>query len=206
LNRFNCQLHGAKGSVYEGGIRVPMILKWPGEIKEKQQINEMVHFSDWFPTILSMAGVAIPTELKIDGIDISPIIRGEKGKICTKRFWQWNRYTPIVSCNAAVRDGEWKLVRPAISEAMKAPCCDPWLRISMYEPERIIEHGLVTDPEPSRDLSSPPSPELYNIHKDPLESENLANQYPDIVHRLLRDLESWFEEVEQERATIQDKW
>ncbi|HRU02293.1 MAG TPA: hypothetical protein P5239_11390, partial [Victivallales bacterium] len=152
------------------------------------------------------AGLTVPRGLKIDGVDILPLIRGDKGKVCTKRFWQWNRYTPIISCNAAVRDGEWKLVRPAIPEAMKAPCCDPWLRISMYEPERIIEHGLVTDPEPVRELSNPPPPELYNIHKDPLETVNMADQYPDIVHRLLRDLENWFEDVEQERATIQDKW
>jgi arylsulfatase A len=203
-DRFNCQLHGAKGSVYEGGIRVPMILRWPDGLDGAREISEMVHFSDWFPTLLAATGIPIPRGLKIDGLDIFPVLRGETGKTCTKRFWQWNRYTPLVTCNAAVRDGDWKLVRPRIAEAMTAPCCDPWLKISMYEPERLIRDGLVRDPEPPRNVPAPPHPELYNIADDPLETENVAARNPDKVHRLLRDLETWFEEVEKERATIRD--
>ncbi len=204
--RFNCQLHGAKGSVYEGGIRVPMLLRWPDGIDGRHEIADMVHFSDWFPTILSLAGVPVPKHSKIDGIDVAPVIRGEKGKVCTRRFWQWNRYTPLVTCNAAVRDGEWKLVRPAIPEAMAVPCVDPWLRISMYEPERLIENGLIPDPEPPRTVPDPPPAELYNITEDPLETANMADRHPDVAHRLLVELETWFEDVEQERATINDEW
>jgi arylsulfatase A len=206
LDRFNCQLHGAKGSVYEGGIRVPMILRWPAGLDGGYEVSDMVHFSDWFPTILAMADVQIPDHLNIDGINILPVIRGEKDKACTKRFWQWNRYTPVETCNAAVRDGDWKLVRPAIQEAMQAPCCKPWLHISMYEPERLIEEGLLQEPEPSRTIPEPPAPELYNIAEDPLESCNLADQYPDMVRKLLTELETWFEEVEHERSTIDDAW
>ena len=206
LDRFNCQLHGAKGSVYEGGIRVPMILRWPDGLDGGREVADMVHFCDWFPTILALAGVPLPQHLKIDGVDVLPAMRGEKGKVCTKRFWQWNRYTPLVTCNAAVRDGDWKLVRPAIQEAMVAPCCDPWLRISMYEPERLIEGGLVQDPEPPRTVPEPPPPELYNLAADPLEQANLSDRYPDTTRRLLAELESWFEEVERDRATIDDEW
>jgi len=206
LDRFNCQLHGAKGSVYEGGIRVPMILRWPDGLDAEREISDMIHFSDWFPTILSMADVQIPQALNIDGVNALPVIRGEKGKVSTKRFWQWNRYTPLVTCNAAVRDGNWKLVRPAIQEAMAAPCCNPWLKVSMYEPERLINGGLVRDPEPARAVPEPTQPELYSIAEDPFEKVNLADEHPDIVHRLLLDLETWFEEVERERATIEDEW
>jgi arylsulfatase A len=183
-----------------------MLLRWPDGIDGAREINEMVHFSDWFPTILSMVDVPVPRDLRIDGVDVLPAVRGEKGRTCTKRFWQWNRYTPLVTCNAAVRDGDWKLVRPAIAEALAAPCCDPWLRISMYEPERLIESGPITDPEPPRTVPPPPPPELYNIASDPLETENLADEHPDVVQRLLRELETWFEEVERERATIEDEW
>ena len=206
LQRFNAHLHGAKGSVYEGGIRVPMLLRWPDGVDGGHEVRDMVHFSDWFPTILSLAGVPVPPDLNIDGVDILPAVRGEKNKVCTKRFWQWNRYTPLVTCNAAARDGDWKLVRPAISEAMQAPCCDPWLKISMHEPERLIKSGPIPDPEPPRTVPDPPPPELYNISEDPLEKTNLADKYPDKARRLLCDLENWFEEVEQERATIQDEW
>lgn len=206
LDRFNCQLHGAKGSVYEGGIRVPMLLRWPAGVEGKRKMTAMVHFSDWFPTLLAMAGLEIPSKLRIDGVNVLPVLRGEKRDACTKRFWQWNRYTPLITCNAAVRDGDWKLVRPAINEAMTVTCADPWLHISMYEPERLIENGLLRDPEPPRSVPEPSEPELYNIAEDPLETTNLAGRYPDIARRLLRDLESWFEEVEQERATIEDRW
>jgi len=206
LDRFNCGLHGAKGSVYEGGIRVPMLLRWPDGLDGGRETAEMVHFSDWFPTLLAAADVPLPRSLRLDGVNVLPVLRGEKGNVCTKRFWQWNRYTPLVTCNAAVRDGDWKLVRPAIAEAMAAPCCRPWLQISMYEPERLLEGGLVRDPEPPRTVPDAPPPELYHVTDDPLEKTNLAGRHPDVVHRLLRDLETWFEEVETERATIEDVW
>jgi arylsulfatase A len=116
--RFNCQFNGAKGSVYEGGIRVPLIIRWPTGLDSGRHVNDMVHFSDWFPTLLAASGVAVPAHLNLDGISVLPVLRGEHGQIETRRFWQWNRYTPLVTCNAAMRDGEWKLVRPAITEAM----------------------------------------------------------------------------------------
>lgn len=205
-DRFNCHLHGAKGSVYEGGIRVPLLLRWPAGLQGHREINAMVHFADWFPTILAMAGLEVPRDLRIDGVNVLPLIRGEANQGCTRRFWQWNRYTPVVCSNAAVRDGDWKLVRPAITETMAAPCVNPWLAISMYEPERLIEGGLLREPEPPRTIPAPPVPELYNIASDPLELSNLASEQPEIAHRLLGQLETWFEEVEAERRAIPDVW
>ena len=206
LDRFNCQLHGAKGSVYEGGIRVPMLLRWPAGLEGRREVADMVHFCDWFPTLLAMAGLEVPAALGLDGVDVLPLIRGENGKSCDRRFWQWNRYTPLPTSNAAVRDGDWKLVRPALAESMRAPCTDPWLHISMYEPERLLRGGLVGAPEPPRTIPEPPPPELYNIATDPFEETNLAARQPAIAQRMLRDLETWFEEVEQERASIEDVW
>lgn len=205
-DRFNCQLHGAKGSVYEGGIRVPLLLRWPDGLQGGREIDAMVHFADWFPTILAMAGLEVPNGLAIDGVNVLPMIRGEASQGCTRRFWQWNRYTPVVCSNAAVRDGDWKLVRPAIAETMAAPCVNPWLLISMYEPERLIENGLLREPEPARTIPEPPAPELYNIASDSLELTNLAGEQPEIARRLLCQLETWFEEVEAERRTIPDVW
>ena len=94
--RFNCQFNGAKGSVYEGGIRVPVIIRWPDGMDAGGQIDEMVHFCDWFPTLLSAAAIEVPRHLKIDGVNILPLLRGERGEVETTRFWQWNRYTPVV--------------------------------------------------------------------------------------------------------------
>jgi arylsulfatase A len=204
--RFNCHFNGAKGSVYEGGIRVPMILRWPAGLEAGGKISEMIHFCDWLPTILAMAGVELPPDnLPIDGVNVLPVLRGEKGKVETRRFWQWNRYTPIGACNAAMRDGDWKLVRPAIREAMQVPD-GHWLQVSMYEPEHFITNGIIREPEPPREVPAAPPPELYCIAQDPLEEKNVADGNPEIVHRMLRELETWFEEVEAERASIADEW
>ena len=202
LTRFNCNFNGAKCLVYEGGIRVPMILSWPAGLPASRRVDAMVHFSDWFPTLCALTGITPPPHRPLDGIDISPILRGEAGSTITRRFWQWNRYTPVVTSNAAVRDGDWKLVRPVIPVTMDVPDIH-WLPVSMYYPEYFIQNGILSRP-PEPELPPPPKPELYNLAEDPFESRNLAVDYPHITRRLLNDLENWFAEVDAERRTIQD--
>jgi len=139
----------------------------------------------------------VPAHLKLDGVNVLPVLRGEPGQVCTTRYWQWNRYQPVVTCNAAVRDGDWKLVRPVQEEAMWVDDIH-WLPVSMYGPEYFIERGIFKDAEPKRELPPPVTPELYNITRDPLEQDNLAAQHPDVARALLHKLENWFEEVEKE--------
>ncbi len=213
LNRFNRGFNGAKGSVYEGGIRVPMLIRWPSGLDGGREVHEMVHFCDWFPTILAMTDVTPSAGLRpLDGNSVLPLLRN--GPTAAKRrFWQWNRYTPLATCNAAMRDGEWKLVRPAIDEAMQVPQDDlKWLWVSMYGPEHFIQQGLVSDPEPGREVPLPTDPELdlepelYNIDQDPLEKNNLFTSQPQRAAKMLAELEGWFEEVDSERRSIPDKW
>jgi arylsulfatase A-like enzyme len=202
--RFNCQYHGAKGTVYEGGIRVPGILRWPAGLTGGREVADMVHFADWLPTLLAMAGVSLPGDnLPLDGSNVLPVIRGERSQMQPCRCWQWNRYTPLVECNAAIRDGDWKLVRPVIDAAMATPDIH-WLWVSMYGPEHFIHNGIIRDPDPPREVPPPPPPELYNIAQDPLEREDVGARHPDVARRLLCALETWFEEVDAERRAIRD--
>ncbi len=218
--RFNCHWHGAKGSTYEGGIRVPGLLYWPaGGLTGGRTVDAMVHFTDYFPTLLAAAGVRLdgPGEIAggdaarrgeppaIDGVNVLPLLQetGE-GESCTKRFWQWNRYSPVITSNAAARDGAWKLVRPAIREAMTVPDIKH-LHTSMYNAESFIQNGIYRG-DPDREIPEPPAPELYNIDDDPLEEHNLAAEHPDIRDRLVRELERWFADVEEERSSIDDEW
>ena len=203
--RFNCGLHGSKGNVYEGGIRVPLLLRWPGGMDGGRSFDEMVHMTDWLPTLMAAVGLQVPRELGVDGQDILPVLRGEGGKVCTRRFWQWNRYSPLVTCNAAYRDGDWKLLRPVIREAMHIPGDDlVWNDVMRYEPQKLPR--IITTPEPPREIPPPPPPQLYNIAADPQEQTDLAAEHPDRAARMLRELETWFEQVEAERATIDDAW
>lgn len=204
--RFNRGFHGWKQYVYEGGVRVPMIVRWPAGLDQGRERSEMVHFTDWFPTILSMAGVGSPKGApSLDGQDILPLMRGESWKVQTRRFWQWNRLAPHGACNAAMRDGPWKLVRPEIKECMCYPAEEnKWNRMMRDNPEAVTD--ILRTPLPPRDIPSAPPAELYNIDEDPLEQNDLAGKHPERVHRMKRELETWFEEVETERATITDEW
>ncbi len=208
--RFNCGFNGAKGSVYEGGIRVPMIVRWPAGLERGQEIDALLHFTDWLPTLLACAGLQ-PHELgnheplPFDGTNILPRLRGELPRDAPRRFWQWNAYTPIGTTNAAMRDGAWKLVRPAIPDIRYATPADEALAeryveadiAYKYEPETIS--GLLNIPEPRRIVPEPPPPELYNLQSDPQEAHNLAAREPARVQRMVSELERWFEEIEQER-------
>jgi arylsulfatase A-like enzyme len=205
LNRFNCGFHGAKGSTYDGGIRAPLIARWPAGFDGGRAVDRMTHMTDWFSTLAAVAGGRVPTDRTIDGWDVSPLLFGEPCEVNTRRFWQWNRYTPRIECNAGMRDGDWKLVRPAIREAMAVPDIQ-WLHTCMYEHEHFIEHGVITEPDPPRDVPPPPPAELYNLTDDPGEERDLAAEQPERAARMLRELETWFEEVEAERATIDDVW
>jgi len=203
--RFNCQWHGAKGSVYEGGIRVPMLIRWPDGLPAGEVREEMVHFVDWLPTLGAAAGVEVPADIKLDGDNVLPVLRGESAKVNPRRFWQWNRYTPLVECNAAMRDGDWKLVRPSIREAMRVAEPDLVMdRELRYEQDKHTD--ICRDPEPEREIPEPPPPELYNLAEDPQESKNLAAEEPDRVRKMLRELEEWFEDVEADRRSIDDVW
>lgn len=202
--RYNCGYNGAKGSVYEGGIRVPLVIRWPAGLDGGRREDGLVHFADWFPTLLTLCGMSLPQDVALDGHDVSPLLRGEGDPVDVPRFWQWNRYTPLVTCNAAMRDGPWKLVRPRIDEAMRVAPEDLEMdRALKYEPERYDD--IYRAPEPPRELPPPPPPELYHIGRDPLEQHNLAEAEPQRVARMLCALESWFEEVDAERRAIGDE-
>jgi arylsulfatase A len=201
--RFNCGFAGAKGSVYEGGIRVPMILRGPQLMAPAHKQDALIHFTDWFPTLLNLAGVPRPQGLPLDGHDISALLRGERLQEEPRRFWQFNIYFPVAGVNAAMRDGVWKLVYPQVNIPFASPAdAALWARYTeldieyKYHPERFS--GIFTDMMPAQIMPTPAPPELYNIADDPLEQHNLAQQQPARLAQMRTALESWFEEVAAE--------
>jgi arylsulfatase A-like enzyme len=203
LDRFNANFNGAKGNVFEGGIRVPAILRWPAGLDRRRQVHAMVHFSDWLPTLLAIAGLDTPRHLSLDGQNVLPLLRGEPGQGVARRFWQWNRYTPVITSNAAMRDGAWKLIRPVIPEAMRvAPADGEMDRRLKYQPEGITD--ISRDPEPERQIPPPPPPLLFNIDEDPYERSDRAAEQPERVAIMLSEIENWFASVEADRHSIRD--
>ncbi len=199
--RYNGPFRGMKYDVLEGGIRVPGLIRWPSGLPKGASFDGMLHFTDWMPSLLGACGIAAQPNYPSDGMDVMAALQGEKGKIPTKRFWQFNRYDPLGNCNAAMRDGEWKLTWPRIEEAMQKLKSDgpPFLR-NFEVPHFMMD---VDNPPVERDLALAGKPELYNIEEDPHESVNLAETDPDRVGRMKRELENWFEAVEADRRRIE---
>ena len=97
-----------------------------------------------------------------------------------------------------MRDGDWKLVRPAIDELMQVAPADLAMDIeSKYRPERF--ETLVETPEPGRVTAVAAPSQLFDLRSDPLEQRDLAAEHPDRVRRMEAELGAWFEEVEEDR-------
>lgn len=100
-------LRGYKGGCYEGGIRVPCVVKWPEKIKADSQSNFPSYFPDWFPTICKLAQAELPTQ-QLDGVDLVPALLGKPiAKRAEPMCWEFAGYGGIV----AIRDGRWKAIR-----------------------------------------------------------------------------------------------
>lgn len=84
-----------------------MVIRWPAGLVGGRLLGDLVHFTDWLPTLLAMTGADRPGGMPLDGGNVLPLLRGDSSLEAPKRFWQWNGYSPIGACNAAMRDGPW---------------------------------------------------------------------------------------------------
>ncbi|MHC4624870.1 MAG: sulfatase [Planctomycetota bacterium] len=112
-------LRGGKGTLYEGGIREPMIVRWPGKVKGGSVCNVPVIGIDFYPTMLQMAGAPKPTGHILDGESIVPLLKGERTLKRDAIFWHFPAYlqrnygwkeTWRATPAGVVRQGDWKLI------------------------------------------------------------------------------------------------
>jgi arylsulfatase A-like enzyme len=101
----NGALRGIKRDLYEGGIRVPMIVRWPGKVKAGAESTQIWWHADFLPTLAEVAGAKAPAN--IDGISMLPAILGKKGKGHEFLYWEFHEG----GFQQAVRMGDWKAVR-----------------------------------------------------------------------------------------------
>jgi arylsulfatase A-like enzyme len=110
-NTSNSPLREGKGSAYEGGVRVPLIIRWPGQIRAGSTCNVPVFGADLYPTVLAMTGARPEPGQVIDGESIVPLCR-QRGSL--KRdtiFWHYPHNHPGgASPYSAIRAGDWKLI------------------------------------------------------------------------------------------------
>ena len=204
MKRYNGPFRGMKHDVLEGGIRVPALIRWPSGLPQGESFQQMVHFCDWLPTLLTAAETNISMDLPLDGINLLHALQGEKGQSPSQRFWQFNRYEPVPNCNAAMRDGKWKLYRPWIPEARKTLKGDHARYLENLERPHTLMETDTTGIE--RVVSRPGKPQLYDIEEDPHEKEDLSERYPQRLTKMQLELEHWFDEVNAERRSLAETW
>lgn len=135
----NTPLRGQKGTVYEGGTRVPTLLSWPSKLKPGT-FQGVAQITDWMPTLCALAGAVPAQDLKWDGINLWPQLSG------TEPVKPRAIYTTGPGFNArAVRDGDWKLVvaRKGAAKKAGAPAAET---TELYD--------LATDPNEATDLAA----------------------------------------------------
>ncbi|WP_182867191.1 sulfatase [Rhodopirellula sp. JC639] len=161
----NAPLREGKGSVYEGGIRVPCIVRWPGVVHPGTVSNTPIHIVDWYPTLCRVAGVELgePT----DGINLMPVFKDQS---VPERSLFW--YMPLYDLrwastpSAVIRRGEWKLIH----------YFGDW-----YDSAQAYHIGAHS--------------ELYDLADDLGETRNLAKTHPQRASQLRDELLQWVRDM-----------
>ena len=99
------KLRGKKGSVYEGGHRVPAIVQWKGSIPAHSESQQLITGMDFLPTFAHLSGFSFPDHRKVDGIDVSSLLISGEANKTTERTFFYNHG------GVAVREGDWKFIR-----------------------------------------------------------------------------------------------
>jgi arylsulfatase len=154
-------LRGYKMVTWDGGFRVPCVVRWPGNIPAGSVSDELTSTLDLLPTFAALADAKPPADRKLDGLDLAAFLRAPSGRSPRADFLFYS-YTHL----QAVRDARWKLVLPR-------PEYPKWTGFS----------GRFFGDEVS-------ALELYDLKSDPGETRNLAATHPDEVARLMKLVES----------------
>ena len=182
-----------KGSIYEGGLRVPSVLQWPARFSAKQ-IDVPAFSSDLYPTLLSVAGIKQPVDQPLlDGVDLLPVLEGKKRSRPAMGFWHGFRNG----------QGTWSdRIIKALLEADKAGKPNP-------HPERILKNVKEFPTFDMSDLEGHAAwndwpwklhriekkdkviYELYDLTKDPMETSDLREKEPARVSKMKASLENW---------------
>ncbi len=152
-------LREGKGTAWEGGVRVPCIMRWPGHIPEGKVCDKIAATIDILPTLAKIAGAPLPKK-KIDGVNILPLMKGEENANPRDHFFYY--YGGELR---AVRQGRWKLVFP-----------------HKYRSYEGVEPG--NDGTPGRYNFKTCGLELYDLESDAGETKNVIAEHPGIVKKL----------------------
>jgi arylsulfatase/arylsulfatase A len=170
-NGFTAGLRGKKGRVYEGGIRSPFFVHWPARLSPGEKASQLAAHIDVMPTILDAAGIDPPSDRKIDGRSLMPLLQSTDAPADWPQrsvFIQSHRGNkPVSEHNFCVRTDRWKLLR-----ASGFPNEKPGKKVPL---------------------------ELFDLKTDPFEMNDVADEHPRIVSDMKQQYQTWFEDVSSTR-------
>ena len=114
-NGRNLPYRGRKGSLWEGGIHVPCVMRWPGVLPEGKTVSQVTLTMDVMPTLLAAAGVKPPAGRRFDGVDLLPVLTGRRAPFSRSVCWRAKRGTRVTK---AAREGDLKLILDAGKEEL----------------------------------------------------------------------------------------
>lgn len=170
-------LRGSKGCYYEGGIREPMLVRWPGIVRAGSTCHTPVSNIDFYPTFLALAGVRKPNGYPLDGKSLLPLFRGEKVLTDRAIYWHFPGYLddpavrgrdPVFRTRpvTVMRKGDWKLF--------------------LYHEEWQLDGGW-------HKRESSGAVELYDLRNDPGERVDLSRKKPARRDAMLQQMLAWME-------------
>ena len=185
-------LSGMKSTSWEGGLRVPMIARWPGKIPPRQVIDTVSGSIDIFPTILNQAGIRLPTDRVIDGKDLFPVLTENADSQHEALYSMKGNYL------FTVRSGPWKLhVKPSPRQLLANQRKD-WVDPRGPDGVTIIaqyEQAMPDQPPGVIKGDQPAAMMLFNLKNDPAEQHNVAEQNPEVVDRLKKQYDEMDKQI-----------
>lgn len=161
-------LRGEKGSLFEGGVRIPCVMRWPGKVEAGSSSATPITSVDYLPTFASLAGAPLPAGKTYDGTDVSPLL---DGKPIAERtiFWHYPMYLSGKGLTVDVPGGKTYSWRGFPSTS---------LRRGDYKLIEFHEDNSVS---------------LFDLSKDPGEQHDLAKQMPELAAKLRAQMDAWQE-------------
>ncbi len=183
----------AKQWLYEGGIRIPLIVRWPGRLPAGVVSNALVSALDFAPTSLSLAGIEPPSHMQ--GV----VFLGENAATRDCIFAARDRCDETVDRIRCVREGRWKYIRNFMPGR-------PYTQFNAYKEsiypvlaqmEVLHGEGRLSPVQERFMAPRKPEEELYDLEEDPFETADLAGkkEYRDVLNRLRARLDRWIEET-----------
>lgn len=199
--RTGITFRGQKGSLYEGGIRVPAVLEWPAVIKQPISTSILSTTSDLVPTFAELVDQPLP-ERELDGVSLIPLFQKPTSNRNTPLFfWQFeykrilnNNPTPYI--DPVLQKGTTPLVKISAGKSTRDFHNYTYTHFSEndFTGERSIiknQYKLIVEGNYPNEHGF----ELYNIQTDPGEKENIADKHPGIMQELNTELHEWQESV-----------